>query len=76
MKIVIVSIGGKNIELDVSTTDTILDIKNKLIPYTGLDVVQQVLICNGKNLKNDDTLEQSKVIEGTTINIVVGLRGG
>lgn len=67
---------GGNIDMEVSETETVLDIKTKLIPYTGLDIEQQALICNGRTLKNGDTLEKSKIKDGITMSLVIALRGG
>ena len=68
--------GGGKIELEVFETTSVLDIKNKLVPFTGLDIEQQALLYNGKRLKEGETVEQLKIKEKSMISLVISLRGG
>ena len=76
MKIIVNSMGGGKIELEVFETTSVLDIKNKLVPFTGLDIEQQALLYNGKRLKEGETVEQLKIKEKSMISLVISLRGG
>lgn len=76
MKVTVISMSGGKVSIEASSNDTVLDLKHKLEPFTGLDIKQQALIFNGRTLKNEHTLEQSKITEDTTISMVISLRGG
>jgi len=66
---------GRKREVVVEPTDTILSIKKALERLEGIDKHQIRLILNGKQLQNTETLADSKIANGTTIHMVLSLRG-
>ena len=57
-------------------TAQILNLKTMLQEKEGIDVKQIRLIHNGRQLADDKTLEACGVIAGTTLHMVLALRGG
>lgn len=50
--------------------------KTLLQEKEGIDVKQIRLIFNGRQLVDDKTLEASSIVAGTTLHMVLALRGG
>ena len=76
MQIIVKLINGRNIEFEVEATETILDIKNRLEESEGISALQQRLLLGGRQLKDEQSLEELKVQPGATFNLVLALRGG
>lgn len=71
------SLTGRDKDIEIDGSATILEFKNRIHEYELIPPEQQRLICNGRILGNDDdTLSQSKVNSGNVIHMVLALRGG
>lgn len=63
---------GKTITIEVEPTATILEVKEKIQDKEGIPPEQQRLVFAGKRLENSRTVEDLKVIQGTTFHLVRG----
>ncbi|XP_044490530.1 ubiquitin receptor RAD23d-like [Mangifera indica] len=74
MKIFVKTLKGTNFDIEVKPEDTVVDVKKKIETVQGQDVypaAQQMLIFQGKVLKDDTTLEENKVTENSFVVIMV-----
>lgn len=62
--------------IDVEPSDRIISIKEKLEEKEGIPPAQQRLVFQGKQLKDDKTINSYKLKGGTILHLVVALRGG
>lgn len=76
MLVKVVTLSGDERMIDVESTDKILVIKEKLEEKEGIPPAQQRLIFQGKQLKDDKTVNSYKLKGGTVLHLVVALRGG
>ncbi|CAG9813581.1 unnamed protein product [Phaedon cochleariae] len=76
MLLKVVTLTGDERMLDVEPTDKILTIKEKLEEKEGIPPEQQRLVFQGKQLKDDKTVNSYKLKGGTVLHLVVALRGG
>ena len=76
MKLVIKLLNGRMLEFDVEPSFQIIDLKKKLEESEGIDAEQQRLVFGGKQLQDTKTLEELKIKNGVTINMLLALRGG
>lgn len=74
IQIFIRTLNGKTISLDVKITDTVLATKDKIQAKEGVPVEQQRLLFAGKQLRDDSKLEDCKVEQGVTLQLM--LRAG
>lgn len=71
------SLTGKDKVIEVDSSATVLEFKNKIHEYELIPPEQQRLVCNGRILGNDaETLSSYKVSSGNVIHMVLALRGG
>ncbi|OAY60403.1 ubiquitin receptor RAD23c [Manihot esculenta] len=74
MKVFVKTLKGSNFEIEVKPEDTVADVKKNIEIVQGVDIypaVQQMLIHQGKVLKDDTTLEENKVAENSFIVIML-----
>ena len=76
MLIKVVTLTGEEKLIDVEPSDKIISIKEKLEEREGIPPEQQRLIHQGKQLKDDRTIESYKFKGGAILHLVVALRGG
>lgn len=69
MKITIRTPEGKHIDLDVLPTDTIDDVKEKLLDKAGIPKDDQRLTFDGKELPDPTTLADNKIADGDIIDL-------
>ncbi|KAI5148285.1 ubiquitin-like protein Nedd8 [Enteropsectra breve] len=71
------SLTGKDKEIEIEGTATILEFKNRVYESELIPPEQQRLVCNGKILTNEkNTLSQYKISSGNVIHMILALRGG
>ncbi|GAA5954099.1 hypothetical protein JCM8115_003310 [Rhodotorula mucilaginosa] len=76
MQIKIKTLTGKEIEMDVEPSHTTQKIKEQLEEKEGIPPPQQRLIYLGKTMPDDKTVTELKVEAGSTLHLVLTLRGG
>ncbi|KAK9448723.1 ubiquitin family [Limtongia smithiae] len=76
MLINVKTLTGKEIRLDVQPTDKIAYIKERLQEKEGIPPDQQRLIYSGKQMADDKTAEDYSLRGGSTLHLVLALRGG
>lgn len=67
---------GKIISIDVETSELVESLKLKIEDKTGVPSSRQELKFEYKILKNQKTLDYYDITTGSTINLILGLRGG
>jgi ubiquitin C len=75
-QIFIKTLQGKTITLDVSDSDKIGDIKDKIRDIEGIPSDQQRLVFNGKQLEDGNTIADYGIQADSSIHLVLRLRGG
>ena len=77
MQIYVKSLAGRIITLEVSGTDTIANIKEKITDKEGIPGGQQRLVYDEKQLEDDEkTLDDCGIRREATIYIVLKIPGG
>ncbi len=76
MMIKVKTLTGKEVELDVEVSDTIVRIKERMEEKEGIPPVQQRLIFGGKQMHDEKTAKDYNIEGGSVIHMVLALRGG
>ncbi|KAL8531982.1 hypothetical protein ACS0TY_008547 [Phlomoides rotata] len=74
MKIFVKTLKGSHFEIEVNPKDSVADVKKNIEAVQGFDVYpagQQMLIHQGKVLKDETTLEENKVAEESFVVIML-----
>ena len=76
MHIILKSLSGSPIALEVSETDSVLSLKQTIASQQGLPVEEQRLVCAGKELVDSLTLVESGVEQDSVLECLLALIGG
>ena len=76
MQIFVKPIKGKTIILDVSSSDTIADVKVKLEELKGINPDEARLSYAGRNLEDGSTLSECNITDKSTLDLNLRLKGG
>eukprot|EP01099_Mayorella_cantabrigiensis_P005537 TRINITY_DN447_c0_g1_i1.p1 TRINITY_DN447_c0_g1~~TRINITY_DN447_c0_g1_i1.p1 ORF type:complete len:103 (+),score=45.35 TRINITY_DN447_c0_g1_i1:32-340(+) len=76
MQIKVKNLAGREIEIDIDSSDTINKIKERVEEKEGIPPPQQRLIFGGKALADDKTAASYNINAGMTLHLVLALRGG
>ena len=76
MLITIKTLSGRKLSLDFEPNQKVEEIKNALQEKEGIPVPQIRLIYSGKILKDELTIQEANINPGTTLMMMMHLKGG
>ncbi len=75
-QILLKTLQGKTIPMDVNDSDTIGSIKQRIFEKEGIPVDQQRLVFNGKQLEDAQTVGSYGIEADSNVHLVLRLKGG
>jgi ubiquitin-like protein Nedd8 len=76
IRIQVKTLSGKQLGFEVSSEDTVYDVKKLVEEIEGVPPHQQRLIFAGKALSDDADLAHYRIVQGSILHLVLSLRGG
>ncbi|KAK8440831.1 hypothetical protein RJF_2590 [Candidozyma auris] len=76
MQVKVKTLTGRDIPVDVESSDKVIRIKEMMEEKEGIPPAQQRLIFNGSQLNDEITIEESGIQAGASLHLVLTLRGG
>ncbi|VDL91432.1 unnamed protein product [Schistocephalus solidus] len=76
MQIFLRNMQGKTKGVQTRSSATVRDLKESVRGLEGIPVNDQVLTCQGRTLQDISTLKQSRVGDGSTVQLTTRLKGG
>lgn len=76
IQIFVKSLKGNTIALDIKPNEEILEIKKKIQEREKVPTRQQRLVFAGKQLLDELTTSDYKIVKGSTLHLLLRLRGG
>lgn len=76
MQVKVKTLTGRDIPVDIEPTDKVIRIKEMMEEKEGIPPAQQRLIFNGSQLDDNLTVADSGIQAGTSLHLVLTLRGG
>ncbi|KAF5140633.1 ubiquitin [Vairimorpha ceranae] len=77
MNIKIKTLLGKDLDIEIDSGATVLDLKRSIELKEGIAVEQQKLVYNGRLLDNNaDLLKNQNLQNRSVVHMVIALRGG
>lgn len=76
MQVIVRTLTGRDILVDIEPTDNVIRIKEMMEEKEGIPPSQQRLIFNGSQLDDNSTVQQSGITAGASLHLVLTLRGG
>ena len=73
MQIFVRTLSGKTITLDVDGSDTVESAKHKIVAKDGLPVYRQSLVYNGREMRDEQLLQDYNIIQYSTLNVYLCL---
>lgn len=74
MQIIVKTLVGKSIAIDVEAADNIASVKAKIAEKEGVPADQQRLIFGGKQLEDNMTLQEYNIADNSVLHMVLRLR--
>jgi ubiquitin C len=76
MQIVVKTLTGKVITIEVELTDRVKDVKTKIEAKEGLPAAQQRLVFGWKQLRDGHSLQDYLIHSHSTLDLLLSLQGG